>query len=161
MASPKVMTAPLAIIKTKAGVEIGKMKNIRIRETIRRTPVKGLGVLIPSEMPATDWSGSLQCAFYLINLKATGLPLSIHRDTNQVKEFVDSLLLNEDGVDVYLYRKTPKKVDANGIVTETGEEPLAVIRGVLIDSDGFDISEGQIAGRDQSFQYMNPVLYST
>ena len=58
----KVMTAPLAIIQIN-GVTVGKMKNVRITETIRRGRVSGLGVLNPSELPAlADFPSAIFCA---------------------------------------------------------------------------------------------------
>ena len=42
----KVMTAPIALIQIN-GVTCGKMKNVRITESIRRGRVSGLGTLTP------------------------------------------------------------------------------------------------------------------
>ena len=51
MGNTRVMTAPLAIIKINS-VTVGKMKNVRITETIRRGRVTGVGRLNPEELPA-------------------------------------------------------------------------------------------------------------
>ena len=47
MANTRVMTAPIAIIQIN-GVNVGKMKNVRITESIRRGRVTGIGALTPS-----------------------------------------------------------------------------------------------------------------
>ena len=66
MSNKRVMTAPLAIIRINS-VAVGKMKNVRVTENIRRGRVVGLGSLTPSEVPAVEWSGSLSCSSYSIN----------------------------------------------------------------------------------------------
>jgi len=155
-----VMTAPLAII-IAGGQIIGKMKNIRVTENIQRGDVRGLGELLPKEKPALSWNGTLTCSFYTIDLVSTGLPQSVHRETGVVEEFVNSLLLQENGVDIYIYKKqaTVSGIDATtGLVTEIENGDFAVIFGAFTDSQSFDISEGQISGMDQSFTYLNPIL---
>lgn len=42
MSNKRVMTAPLAIIRINS-VAVGKMKNVRVTESIRRGRVVGLG----------------------------------------------------------------------------------------------------------------------
>jgi hypothetical protein len=153
----KTMNAPLAIIKVK-GVAVGLMKNIRINETIRRGSVKGIGTLIPIELPALDWTGELSCSFYMIDLNLTGLPGGINRNAPTVQDWVDNVLLTEQAVDVVIYKKVPKAFDPVTLLTSADVKPFATIRGCFADSDSFDISESQISGRDQRFSYLTPVL---
>ena len=65
----KVMTAPLAIIQINS-VTVGKMKNVRITENIRRGRVTGVGRLNPDELPALEWTGSLSCSFIYYKLQS-------------------------------------------------------------------------------------------
>ena len=156
----RVMTAPLAIIKTASGKAIGKMRNIRVTETLRRSRVGGLGELTPQEYPAVEWNGSLTCSFYTIDLKKTGIPGLLNRETGSVEKFINSVLLQEDGIDIYIYKKEAQTIDSEtGLVTEISEGDFAVIRGCFSDRQGFDISEGAISGSDQDMTYMHPILF--
>jgi len=155
----KVLTAPLAIIKVD-GIAVGKMKNIRIQETIRRGRVSGLGQLTPDELPALEWSGTLSCGFYNIQFDKSQLPKAIVRKVNTLDEFVDTVLLQENGVQVDIM----KKVAAAGPDPVTGIIPsqleiFASIKGCFITREGFDIQEGQISGKDADFDYTTPVLF--
>ncbi len=157
----KVMTAPLAKI-VKNGVTIGKMKNVRVTETIRRGRVSGIGELTPQELPALEWNGTLNAQFYTIDLKkATNSLDKIGRDGFDVQNYIDNVLLQEEGVDIVFYKKIPDTVDqTTGLVTATKEDEFAQIKGCFIDREGFDITEGQISGKDQDFTYTTPILFA-
>lgn len=157
----KVMTAPLAIIKV-GGVAIGKMKNIRVNESIRRGRVQGIGELTPSELPALEWSGSLNAGFYTIKFNSQDklTKSAILRNVNNPQEFVDTVLLQEDGVQIDIMKKVKDTVDpATGIITPKFEV-FATVKGAFSTKEGFDISEGQISGKDVDFEYLNPILFS-
>ena len=153
----KTMTAPLAIIKVN-GVPIGRMKNIRLTENIRRGNVLGLGRLTPLEKPPLEWDGSLSTSFYLIDFSDEIIEKTLLRKVQTVDEFVDTVLLNENGVTVDIMRKVKDTVAANGVVTPK-LEVFASIKGCVMTSEGFDISESQISGRDASFEYLTPVIF--
>lgn len=155
----KVMTAPLAIIKV-GGVPIGKMKNIRVTENIQRGKTIGIGRLTPDELPALSWSGSLTCAFYTIRLDKQNelLKTGLLRNVNSLQEFVNTVLLQEDGVDIDILKKVKDHINPNGSI-EPRYEIFGTIRGGFQTRDGFDISEGQISGRDAGFDYLNPILF--
>ena len=149
----KVMTAPLAIIQINS-VTVGKMKNVRITEQIRRGRVSGLGRLNPSELPALEWSGSLSCSSYSINFNL--LANKIRKGT-----FRKAGLLQEDGLEISILRK----VKDGEINPETGlvnakYETFASVKGAFASREGFDIQEGQISGRDTEFEYLEPILYN-
>ena len=155
------MTAPLAIIKQNGNV-IGKMKNIRITETIRRGRVSGLGELTPQELPALEWNGTLNAQFYLIDFRTTGIPNANPRTVNATaQEYIDNVLLEEDGVDITIFKKDDDgTTDPNtGLINSTLVE-FANVKAAFIDREGFDITEGQISGKDQDFTYMDPILYN-
>ena len=143
----RVMTAPLAIIKQGSTV-IGKMKNVRITETIRRGRVSGLGELTPQELPALEWNGTLNCQFYLIDFRATGVPNANPRTVNSsAQEYIDNILLDEDGVDITIFKKEDAGTTdpTTGLINSTLTE-FATIQAAFIDREGFDITEGQFSG---------------
>ena len=157
------MTAPLAIIQINS-VTVGKMKNVRVTEQIRRGRVTGLGTLTPSELPALEWSGSLTCSSYTINfnLLANVAKKGTFRNANSLEEWANAILLQEDGLEISILRK----VKDGQIDTETGlvsakHETSAKVAGAFATREGFDIQEGQISGRDTEFEYLSPILFNS
>lgn len=157
------MTAPLAIIQINS-VTVGKMKNVRVTEQIRRGRVTGLGTLTPSELPALEWSGSLTCSSYTINfnLLANVAKKGTFRNANSLEEWANAILLQEDGLEISILRK----VKDGQIDTETGlvnskYETFAKVAGAFATREGFDIQEGQISGRDTEFEYLTPILFNS
>lgn len=158
----KVMTAPLAIIQID-GVTVGKMKNIRVTETIRRAKVSGIGVLHPSELPPVEWSGSLSCSSYTINfnLLANTTVKGAFRNAATVEEWANSLLLQEDGLEIAIMRKVKNgDIDPETGLAKSKLETFAKTSGAFMTREGFDIQEGQISGRDTEFEYLEPILYN-
>lgn len=159
----KVMTAPLAIIQINS-VTVGKMKNVRITESIRRGRVTGLGTLTPSELPALEWQGSLTCSSYTINfnLLANISKKGTFRNANSLEEWANALLLQEDGLEIAILRKVKDgEIDAETGVVKSKYETFAKVSGAFATREGFDIQEGQISGRDTEFEYTNPILYNS
>lgn len=159
----KVMTAPLAIIQINS-VTVGKMKNVRITESIRRGRVTGLGTLTPSELPALEWQGSLTCSSYTINfnLLANILKKGTFRNANSLEEWSNALLLQEDGLEIAILRKVKDgEIDAETGVVKSKYETFAKVSGAFATREGFDIQEGQISGRDTEFEYTTPILYNS
>ena len=153
----KTMTAPLAIIKVN-GVPVGKMKNIRLTENIRRGKVIGLGRLHASELPPLEWDGTLSCSFYLIDFSDEIVKNTLLRTVQTVGEFVDTVLLQEDGVTIDIIRKVKDFTQANGVIVPK-TEIFASIQGCFLTREGFDITESQISGRDADFEYINPIIF--
>jgi len=153
-----VLTGAIAIIK-KNGVTIGKMKNIRATESTRRAPVRGLGTILPSESPVVEWSGSLSCSFYEVDFSKSGVPEAIRRDVQTNSEFEDQLLLDHEGVQLDIFKKVADVIDPETRKIKPKTVPYAIIKRCLINSDGFDISEAQISGHDQSFEFLDPIIY--
>jgi len=156
----KVMTAPLAIIKVD-GIAVGKMKSIRVNENIRRGRVQGIGELTPSEVPALEWSGSLNAGFYSItfNNQDQLIKTALLRNVNNLQEFVDTVLLQEDGIQIDIMKKVKDYQDPNTGIIYPQFELFASIRGAFSTKESFDISEGQISGRDVDFEYITPILF--
>ena len=154
----KTLTAPLAIVKVN-GVPIGKMKNIRVTETIRRGRVSGIGQLTPDELPALEWSGSLNCGFYAVEFKTNQLKAALVRNVNTLDEFVDTVLLQENGVQIDIMRKVFDSQDATTLIITPRLEIFASVKGCFLTREGFDISESQISGKDADFEYTTPILF--
>lgn len=152
------MSAPLAIIKVD-GRAIGKMKDIRINENIRRMPVRGLGSLTPKEFAPLEWEGTLTCSSYLVQFVTSLIPGAINRVAQTVDEWAMNVLLQEDGLTLDIYHRVATGAkNANG--NRLGKLELFVsVPGMFMNSESMNISEGQIGGHDQSFQYINPILH--
>jgi hypothetical protein len=77
-----------------------------------------------------------------------------------VEDFQNTLLLTESGVNIHLYRKIIEEQDqTTGVVTQVGKEKIGVIYNAFMDSQSFDITEGQISGSDMSGTYLDPILF--
>lgn len=162
MKKEKVFTAPLAVIQINS-VTVGKMKNVRITETIRRGRVSGLGRLNPDELPALEWSGSLSCSSYSINfnLLANKLKKGTYRNAGTIEEWANAILMQEDGLEIAILRKVKDgEIDLETGLVKTKYETFAKVSGAFATREGFDVQEGQISGRDTEFEYTDPILYN-
>lgn len=159
MSNVKTLTAPLAVIRV-GGKAVGLMKDIRVTETIRRGRVAGIGNLTPKELPPLEWSGSLSCGFYTINFDKSRIPGAITRTVESIDDFVDTVLLQEDGVQIDVLRKVKRDYNPVTEIYSSDLEVFASIKGAFVTREGFNISEGQISGQDVDFDYTNPILYS-
>lgn len=171
MSNNRVLTAPLAVIKV-GGITIGKMRNIRCTESLRRARVVGIGQLVPDELPVVEWQGTLSCEFMTIDLKKSMIPGAINRITESVDKWVDTVLLQEEGVQIDILKrvKDPQKPDnqfpnvspdPNFVqrVIDGKFEVFASIQGCFITREGFNIAEGSISSRDVEFEYKTPIIY--
>lgn len=162
-----VYTAPLAIIRVNGIGPIGKIKDIRVNEQVQRGEVRGLGELTPQELPAISWAGTISCDMYMIDFLSTGLegkiPDAFLRNANTLREWVDSIILQQDGAVIDLYERipaNPAQVPMSSLILAAANDGLiAQVRGVFLDGEGFSVSEGQIATRNQSFKYKYPIIF--
>ena len=160
----KVLTGAIALIKVEGKV-IGKMRNIRVQETIRRIPAIGIGTILMTEKLVVGWEGSLTCGFIHINMKKSGVPNAINRNfsniesqvLNGLESFEDQLVLDTDGVQLDIFKKVADIVDDDGIIKPKAV-PIAIIGNCLIESDTLEISEGALAGRNQTFSFLKPMI---
>ena len=171
-ASPnRVLTAPLAVIQVN-GIAIGKMKNISVEESLRRGRVVGLGSLTPDELPVIEWSGTLNCGFFTIDLKRSMIPGAINRIAQDVNQWTNTVLLQEDGVQIDIYKRVKDPLQDDDKFPDLDPDPnyiqrnikgklqlFASIKGCFLTREGFDISEASISGRNVSFEYTTPILY--
>lgn len=158
----RTMTAPLAIVQVN-GVTVGKMRNIRVTEQIRRGRVSGLGRLTAEELPALEWSGSLSCSSYTINfnLLMNKSQLGTFRNAFTVNDWANAILLQEDGLEISLLRKVKDgEIDPETGMVKTKYETFAKVNAAFATREGFDVQEGQISGRDTEFEYLEPILYN-
>lgn len=157
------MTAPLAIIQINS-VTVGKMKNVRVTEQLRRGRVTGLGSLTPSELPAVEWSGNLSCSSYTINfnLLANVSKKGMFRNADSLEEWANAILLQEDGLEISILRKVKDgQIDSETGLVSSKYETFAKVSGAFATREGFDIQEGQISGRDTDFEYLTPILFNS
>lgn len=154
----RAMHGALAIIR-KNGTAIGRMRNVRWTENLTRADVRGLGTILVQEAPVVSHAGTLSCDFYEVDFSKTGIPEAIRRDVQTNQEFEDNVLLNYDGIQLDIFKKVEDVVDPNTGLKKAKVVPHAIIRRLLIESEGADISEGAISGHNQSFKYLDPVIY--
>lgn len=162
-----VYTAPLAIVRVNGLGPIGKIRDIRVNEQIQRGEVRGLGELTSSEFPALSWSGTITCDSYMIDFRSSGLegkiPDAILRNANTLREWINSVCFQQDGAVIDLYKKVPanpNQVPMSGLILAAdNDELIAQIRGCFLDAEGFNLSEGQIIMRNQSFRYKYPIIF--
>ena len=158
----RVYTAPLAIIQFN-GVTIGKMRNVRLQEQIRRGRVTGIGVLNPSEVPALEWSGTMSCSSYTINFNrlVNKMKIGTFRGVATVEEWGNAILLQEAGLEIAVMRKVKDgEIDPDTGLVKTKYETFAKVNAAFANRESIDIQEGQISGRDTEFEYLEPVLYN-
>lgn len=153
----KTLTAPIAVIKV-GGVAVGKMKTIRCTETFRRQKVVGIGRLTAQEMPVLDWNGTLNCSFFMVELRTSPMAGAVRRVAQSVQQWEDMLTLNDQGIQIDILRKVVGSVQLSGIIVPK-YEVFASIRGVFANREGWDITENQISGRDIDFDYTTPILF--
>lgn len=156
----KVLTAPLALIKIGT-TTVGKIRNIRLQEQFQRGDVRGIGVLISSEKPILAINCIFTCSSYVISISKLGTidnPFVV-RNAPTRDTFVNTVLLQDNGVDIYVFKKGAKQIE-NGIVKEIEEQDFLVIKNAFLDSQSFNIDEGQIAGSDLSGSYLDPAMIS-
>jgi hypothetical protein len=165
-----VFTGALGVIKVN-GQPVGLMRNVRVNESFRRVPVRGLGAIVPLEAPVTEWAGTLSCSFWEIDYTSSGIPDAILRAVgisnavsqiasgNNTPNFEDNLVLNVTGVEIDIYKKATDTVDSvTGLITPK-LTPYAIVGRCLIESDNVNLDEGNISGRDQTFQYLDPIVF--
>ena len=153
-----VITGALAIVRYN-GIPIGKMRGINVNENIARGNVQGLGTLISSEKPALSWSGTVSCDMYNISLKNAQIPNSILRNVQTLQEWIDSVLLQEEGITLDIFQKVPRAGQPKIGLILSEETPYAKLGGLFLNAQGFDLNEGSISGQRQSFDYLNPIIF--
>lgn len=153
----RVITAPLAIIKV-AGTPVGKMKSIRVSESFNRAKVVGLGQLFADEIPILSWQGTLSCEFFNIDFKKSQIPNAILRQVQTIEDFTDYLTLQENTVQIDIFRKIKTGIRPDGIpIAELAI--YASVVGCFMTREGFDIADGQVSGRNVEFEYTTPIFF--
>ena len=154
----KTFTAPLASIEIN-GIKVGLIKDISATENIQRGEVQGLGSLNLQEVPALSIRCTFTASTYMIKLSKFGTikdpfwPV----DATDPKRLISTLLLGERPVSIHIYRKTAGSTDENGIITEEGRmSRVAVIEECYLDSRTWNLSEGNVSGKNISGRYLTP-----
>ena len=153
------VTGPIALIKVN-GITIGKIRDIRDTETLARAEVRGIGDLEVQETPVIGHSGTFSVDSFLIDLKSSGISQLIKRQVISPEQYVNTVLLNEIGVDIYIYKKIPTTIDSTTqLVTGVGEEAIAILRKCFLDSASFNISEGQMSTYSQTGRFLSAIIF--
>jgi enhancing lycopene biosynthesis protein 2 len=155
----QTITGPIALIKIN-GKTIGKIRNINAAENFARGEVRGIGSLIAQEVPILSHSGTFTVESFLIDLNSEGVKELLNREVISVEQFVNSITLNEVGVDIFVYKKIPRTIDATSkLVTAIDEQPIGVLRRCFIDNASWNITEGQVSTHSQSGRFLDPILF--
>ena len=155
---PITFTAPKGYIKIGNAVA-GYVRNISFTENISRGSVRGLGSLTNQEVPAVALDCQFQVDQFFIDLDRPELKQMINRYAS-VEAFKNSLILGEVAFTITIYAKTINEQDKiAGLVTSINEsgKTIANLSPCFINSQSFQLAEGQIAGFNVSGQYLNPV----
>lgn len=154
-----VLTAPLAVI-TVNDQFVGTMKNITVTEQFAVEQVVGIGNFEAQELPRVSFTGEASCESYNLDyyrmLNAIDDARGLLRTVESAQEFVDTVLLNETGLDINIYRKVTDTTASNGAIT-TKNVLFATLQGAIITQDGFTISEGQISSRNTNFRFRSGI----
>lgn len=167
MPANRVLTGALAIVKSN-GQAIGKMRNVTINEQFNRVRVPaGLGSIFDDEAALIKFQGTITADQVEIDYTRSGIPNGMKRafgsniasqiaaGNNRVN-FEDEAVLDFDGISVDIYKKLTDFIDANGNRVPKAV-PYAVVNRMFIESDNVTINEQNIAGRNQTFAYLDPV----
>lgn len=158
MPKNEVITGAIGIIKVKGRV-IGKMRSLSATENMRRVPIRGIGTILPKEMPIVEWSGSLRCDFFNIDFNKSQIPGAIKRILQTVQQFEDNAILDDEYLlNVDIYKKVKDIIDDNGNIIPKAQA-YATIRGLVINNESFDLTDGQVSSRNQSFDYIYPIIF--
>lgn len=160
-----VLTGALALIKVRGQV-IGRMQSIRYTENIRRQEVRGIGTIFASEAAAVEWTGQLTCDFFEITFHETGIAGAVKRQFANIlsrveqglTSFEDQLVLDTDGIQIDIFKKVADVIDPTTRIIKPKLSPYATISSAMIESDGFTITDTSIAGHNQSFRCLRPIV---
>lgn len=152
-----VLTGAIAIIRVR-GTAIGRMRTFSITENLDRGTVKGIGTIYTIEAPVIGHAGSGRADFYTVDYTKSPFVDAIRRDVQTNQQFQDQLTLLEGGFTLDLFKKFSDVVDPDTGLVVPQVEPFASVTRVLINSDGFDISEGAVSGRNISFIFLDPII---
>ncbi len=165
----QTFSGALALIYTADSEKpIGKMRSVRWNENVRRIEVRGIGTILPSEANAVEWGGTLSCDFYEVDYDTSGIPDAILRKTGiagsqaggtNEPSFEDNLVLDIQGVTIHVFKKITDVIDPVTKLINPDVTPYAIISRLFLNSDNVNISEGNLAGRDQNFLFLDPVIF--
>jgi len=154
---PTVYTGAIALIRVR-GTAIGHMRNFNITENFELGTVKGIGTIYTIEAPVVGHAGTGNANFYTIDYTTSPFVESIRRNMQTAQQFQDQLTLLDSSFTLDLFKKESDVVDPDTGLAVPKLSPFASVTKVIINSDGFDISEGSVSGRNISFIFLDPIL---
>jgi len=155
----KVFTAPLAIIEIN-GIAIGKLRDLQFSEQCQRAEVQGIGRLTLVEVPALTFRCTFTASSYMVDCRKLGdVPDPFWpRYAKTPTEFANTIIMGEKTVNLHVYSKIPAETN-NDIVTAIDRFKMAVIENCYLDSTTFQIQENQVAGKNISGRYLEPISF--
>lgn len=156
----KVLTAPLAVIMIN-NKKVGKIRNLTFTENITRGEVQGLGSPSLQEVPVIAVRCQFQAGSYAISLKQLGTVMDpfIPQGITTAEQLLNTLLLGETPVSIHIYKKTAGTISNEGVVVSEGAlERIGIATDCYLDSRSFEISEGNIAGKNITGRYLTPIF---
>ena len=156
--TPITFTAPKAYIKIGNQVA-GYVRNLSWTENISRGNVRGIGSLVNQEVPALAIDCQFQVDQFFINLNRPELKRMMNRYAS-ASSFMNSLILGESSFDIVVFSKTIASSDATEkLVTSINEEGETIVNlsPCFVNSQSFQLAEGQITGFNTSGIYLNPI----
>jgi len=162
----EVLTGSIAIIKS-GGKVIGKIKSWNITENIQRGDVQGVGTIFSSEAPALKYGGTLSCNAMTVSYKDGIIPGALKRGISTIgsqalsgnASYEDNVVLDDTGLTIECYKKIKDVIDhATGNI-KPKVTPFVVVNKAFIETSGLEISEAAISGTNQSFKFLDPIIY--
>jgi len=167
----KTFTGALGIIKIN-GVPVGKCRDLRISENFQRVPVsKGIGSIYKDEICVIGFMGSVTMDFIEISFGKSGVTDALKRALftasslasqvatgNFASNFEDQLLLDDVGVALDVYKKiSDVQYSGQGLIIPDAGIYCSISK-LFIEGDSVNISDGGVTGRNQTFQYLDPLV---
>lgn len=147
----QVLTGPQGILSVTdpEGVKhaIGRARNISVNSDFQRDYVYGIGNVAPEEIPLIRWQGQVSIQTYAVLTKKAILHAFDFSVQDKDKFF--NYLLFQNGIDLLV---TSKRL-VDGTVKEF---PVFSITGMFITSEGWDMAENAIWGKNGAFAILNP-----
>lgn len=156
----KTLTAPLAVIMIN-NKKVGKIRNLTFTENIQRGEVQGIGSLTLEEVPAIAIRCQFQASSYTLDLKQLGTVTDpfLPQGITTAQQLANTLLLGETPVSIHVYRKTAGNISNNGVIVSEGSlQRVGIATDCYLDSKSFEISEGNISGKNLSGRYLTPMF---
>lgn len=147
----QVCTGPQGIITVTDGNgimhAIGRARNINVTSDFQRDFVFGVGKVSPEEAPLIRWQGNVTVEQYAV-LSTNSILHAFDMSVQDNEKFFNYLFF-ETGLDLLITSK--RKIDG-----QIKEVPVISLTKMFITSEGWNMGENQIWGRNGNFSLLEP-----